>query len=87
MTVTLNGRLTRLERGVAVPAESTTCSACGLPHVRLPVPVQLVEAIVRRGLEGASVEVPQLCLCGGCCSEGHAIARLTHGLPSAENTA
>jgi hypothetical protein len=25
--------------------------------------------------------VPRLCLCQACCAEGHAIARLTHGLP------
>ena len=80
----LHGRLTRLERSLIVDADSEDCRVCGRPHVRLPVPIELVEAIVRRGLEGASVEVPRLCLCPGCCSEGQAVARLTHGLPPTE---
>ena len=84
MTPTLNGRLTRLERVVAGAADGAACPTCGLPHVRLPVPVVVVEAIVCRGLNDASVEVARLCLCRGCCSEGHAIARLTHGLPPGE---
>jgi hypothetical protein len=84
MSATLDGRLTRLERRRTVAGEGATCLTCGLPHARLPVPVEVVEAVVRRGLGGASVEVPRLCLCSGCCSEGRAVARLTHGLPPTE---
>jgi hypothetical protein len=84
MTGRLNGRIARLE-AEARPA-SASCRACGLPHVRLPVPVALAEALTRRALNGEDVEVRQLCLCPDCCAAGAHIARLTHGLPIREGT-
>ena len=84
MGTNLDGRLKSLERRRAIAGEGATCPTCGLPHARLPVPVDVVEAVVRRGLGGAGVEVPRLCLCRVCCSEGRAVARLTHGLPPTE---
>jgi hypothetical protein len=81
MSTSLNGRLSRLERTMLPAAATERCRACGLPHIRLPISCSLVEAIVRRALNGDAVEVPRLCLCMDCCSDGHAIARLTHRLP------
>jgi hypothetical protein len=74
----LYGRLARLERGLTTPGPSD-CESCGLPHVRLPVPVSIVEGIVAYHLAASPVPPPRLCLCRSCCAEGHHIARLTHG--------
>jgi hypothetical protein len=76
----LYGRLARLERGLTTPGPSD-CESCGLPHVRLPVPVRIVEGIVAYHLVASTVPPPRLCLCQPCCAEGRLIACLTHGLP------
>ena len=80
MSTGLNGRLARLER-VLVPPEASRCRACGLAHARLPIPLEIAEAIVARDLGGRTVEVPRLCLCTGSCGPGRDIARLSHGMP------
>lgn len=81
----LNGRVSKLE-GIAkqhrMVSQSSTCRTCGLPHVRLPVPLALVEAVVRYGLGASQDAPPRLCLCRLCCSEQAAIARLTHSKPA-----
>jgi hypothetical protein len=89
MAGALHGRLSRLERSLVPVADATTCGACGLPHAHLPLPMVLVETIVRWALrdrlaEGVGALSPptRLCLCLECCADGHAIARLSHGLPS-----
>jgi hypothetical protein len=81
MSTSLNGRLSRLERAMLPMAATGQCRGCGLPHVRLPISFGLAEAIVRRALNGDAVEVPRLCLCTDCCSDGLVIARRTHRLP------
>ena len=80
MATSLNGRLTRLEQ-VLVPTSTACCAVCGLPHVRLPIPLEVAEALVSQGLNGRDTPIQPLCLCLPCCTEGHEIARLTHGLP------
>ena len=83
----LNGRIHRLERSRLIVQQADNCEVCGLPHICLPIPVELVSAIVRRRLEGHRVEVPRLCICLPCCAEGQGIARLTHDAPPATHAA
>jgi hypothetical protein len=83
----LNGRVHRLERSRPIGQHADNCQVCGLPHTRLPIPVEMVSAIVRRRLEGHHVEVPRLCICLPCCAEGQAIARLTHDTPPSTHAA
>jgi len=81
MTSALNGRVSRLEATMPPTLDHDACQRCGLPHVRLPVPLELGTAVVRFGLGSSTARPPLLCLCLDCCADGHAIARLTHGLP------
>jgi hypothetical protein len=83
----LNGRVHRLERSRPIVQHDDNCQVCGLPHIRLPIPVGMVSAMVRRRLEGHPVEVPRLCLCLPCCAEGQGIARLTHDTPPSTHAA
>jgi hypothetical protein len=89
--VGLNGRLTRLERVIAPPADAHTCRRGGLRHVRpltldlarrLIGPVSVMAPGARRDV--AEHPAPPLCLCDPCCG-GPAdrwLARRSHGLPS-----
>ena len=88
----LNGQIKRLEAATPSTATGGRCERCGLPHIRVPAPIDLVETIVRYGLSGRGGELrteppPKLCLCLDCCADGHAIARLTHGLPPEQGAA
>ena len=74
----LNGRLLKLEAAITLPAGSERCRACGLRHVRLPIPISLAEMITRFCLGITDEAPPRLCLCNSCCAEGHVIARLTY---------
>ena len=84
MTSSLNRRLVRLEANLRPDPER--CRTCGLPYIRLPVPIGLVEAITRRVINGEDAQVPRLCLCTPCCAAGAHIAQLSHGLPIGEGT-
>jgi hypothetical protein len=73
----LQARLGRLEvaRPSSVMAEPI-CARCSLPHVRLPIPLEQAERLVR------GEPVVRLCLCEPCCGGPAAsVALLTHGLP------
>ena len=87
MTSALNGRVTRLEATYA-PPDPDNCRRCGLRHVQ-PLTMDLARRVLGPASlmasgpwsESAGEPIPRLCLCLDCCADGHAIARLTHGLP------
>jgi hypothetical protein len=81
MTSALNGRISRLEFRVPTTTRTSVCARCGLPHVGLPIPLDLAQTIVRPGLGSREPAPPRLCLCLDCCADGHDLARLTHGSP------
>jgi hypothetical protein len=92
VTSALNDRVRRLEMATPATATSGICERSGLPHIRVPAPIDLVETIVRYCLsvrEGGPrpAPPPRLCLCLDCCADGHDIARLTHGLPPERDAA
>ncbi len=74
----LNGRLDRLERGVLTAASPPSCRTCGLLHAPRPIPVAMVEGIVRAAVSGQPPAVPPLCLCD-CCGDQRQVALMTHG--------
>ena len=74
----LNGRLDRLQRGALAPVGHTTCRTCGLLHAPRPIPVAMVEGIVRVAVSGQPPAVPPLCLCD-CCGDQRQVALMTHG--------
>jgi hypothetical protein len=74
----LTGRLDRLERGVLAAETPTTCRTCGLLHAPRPIPVAMVEGIVRKAVSGQPTTVPPLYLCD-CCGDQRQVALMTHG--------
>jgi hypothetical protein len=87
--VSLNGRLTWLERTIAPPADAHTCRRCGLRHVQ-PLTIDLVRRIVGpvSPMAGwlhqyvADNPAPPLCLCDPCCGDpgDRWFARRSHAL-------
>jgi hypothetical protein len=89
--VSLNGRLRRVERLIAPPADAHTCRRCRLRHVqpltidlarRLIGPVSAMAPGLRRDVAGSPA--PPLCLCDPCCGDpgDRWFARRSHGLLS-----
>jgi hypothetical protein len=74
----LNGRLDRLERGVFQSETPASCRTCGLLHAPRPIPVTMVEGIVRAAVSGQPTTVPPPCLCD-CCGDQREVALITHG--------
>ncbi len=73
----VNGRLERLERETLATLASDSCRSCRLLHAPRPIPVAMIEGIVRTALSGQPRTVPPLCLCA-CCADQRPVAAFTH---------